>query len=47
MIGLPEILILFVLFLLVAGPVAAGVVIWKYVIKPSRDRSGNSVEPRN
>jgi hypothetical protein len=42
----PEILILLVLFLLVAGPVAAGVVIWKYVIKPKQDagkpREGSS-----
>jgi hypothetical protein len=43
MIGLPEILIIFVLFLLVAGPVAAGVVIWKYVIKP-KENGGNSRE---
>jgi uncharacterized membrane protein len=37
MIGRPELLILLVLFFLVAGPVVVGVVIWKYVIKPSKD----------
>jgi hypothetical protein len=37
MIGLPEILILLVLFLLVAGPGTVGIVIWKYVVKPKQD----------
>lgn len=37
MIGLPEVLLLLVLFLFFAGPVAVGIVIWKYVIKPRRD----------
>jgi hypothetical protein len=42
MIGLPEILMLFVLFLLVAGPVTAGVVIWKYVTKPKGNRNNSA-----
>jgi hypothetical protein len=37
MIGLPEILIILVMLLLVAGPVAAGIALWKYVVKPKRD----------
>jgi hypothetical protein len=37
MIGLPEILILHVIFLIFAGPVAVGIVIWKYVVKPKQD----------
>jgi uncharacterized membrane protein YdfJ with MMPL/SSD domain len=36
MIGLPEILVLVVLLLVFGGPVAAGIVIWKYVIKPRK-----------
>lgn len=47
MIGLPEILILVVLFLVVAGPVAVGLVIWKYVIKPNKSRPGSPPEGRN
>ena len=42
MIGLTEILFLLVLVLCFAGPVAAGIVIWKYVIKPRR----NAAAPR-
>lgn len=34
---MPEILFLLVLILFFAGPVAAAIVIWKYVIKPRRD----------
>jgi hypothetical protein len=33
MIGLPEMLILLVIFLIFAGPLAVGIVIWKYVVK--------------
>jgi hypothetical protein len=36
-IGLTEVLFLLALFLFIAGPVAAGIVVWKYVIKPRRD----------
>jgi hypothetical protein len=39
MIGVPEILIVLVLLVTVAGPVIAGVVIWKYVVKRSDDRA--------
>lgn len=41
MIGLPEILILVVLFLVVTGPAAAALVIWKYLIKPNKGRPGD------
>jgi hypothetical protein len=36
-IGLPEILFFVVLLLVGGGPIAAGIVIWKYVIKPRKD----------
>jgi hypothetical protein len=36
MIGLPEILIVLVLFLMAAGPVVAGVLIWKFAMKAAR-----------
>jgi hypothetical protein len=42
MIGLPEILILLVILITFGGPAVAGFVIWKYVIKPTRD----SAQPR-
>jgi len=42
MIGLTEVLFLLVLILSFTGPVALGIVIWKYVIKPRR----NAAAPR-
>lgn len=45
MIGLPEILIILVLFLMVAGPVVAGALIWKFVVKRPAD-GNNSPEPK-
>jgi hypothetical protein len=36
MIGLPEILVVIVLLLVFGAPVMAGIVIWKYVMKPRK-----------